>query len=261
MEKTVHKWYEESFGKDYLLIYRHRDRRQAEEEVFKMMEWLKLPTHSDILDLCCGMGRHALTLAHTGYRVTGVDLSSELLQEARASDPHGLVNWVEGDMRALPEDTMFKERFDAVINLFTSFGYFEEDHEQLTVLREIHKALRPGGRFIIDYMNAEYTTNHLIPFSERIVDGTIISETRRIFSGFVMKEIEVRVQGSNNLTRRYSERVKLYSPEKLADMLTSAGLTLDTIYGNYEGQSYDRKQSPRMIMVGHREERGTNRNA
>lgn len=261
MEKTVHKWYEESFGKDYLLIYRHRDRRQAEEEVFKMMEWLKLPIQSYILDLCCGKGRHALTLARTGYHVTGVDLSSELLQEARASDPDGLVNWIEGDMRALPDDKIFKERFDAVVNLFTSFGYFEEDREQLTVLRQMHKALKPGGRFIIDYMNAEYTINHLIPFSERIVDGTIISETRRILSGFVTKEIVIRVQGSNNLTRRYSERVKLYSPEKMEVMLTTAGLTLDTIYGNYEGQSYDRKQSPRMIMVGHREESGMKRNA
>lgn len=252
MEKTLHKWYEESFGKDYLLIYRHRDRRQAEKEVFRMMEWLKLPTQGKILDLCCGMGRHAMSLARAGYRVTGVDLSSELLQEARASDPNELVNWVECDMRALPENKMFKERFDAVVNLFTSFGYFEEDSEQLTVLRQIHKALKPGGRFIIDYMNAEYTTDHLVPFSERVEEGNLISETRRILSGFVMKEIVV--QGTNHLTRRYSERVKLYGPEKLEDMLKKVGLTLDIIYGSYDGQHYDKRHSPRMIMVGHRKE-------
>ncbi len=250
MNRPVLKWYEESFGEDYLLIYRHRNRLQAECEVRTMTKWLKLRQKDRILDLCCGTGRHSLALANAGYRVTGIDLSPVLLREARTNDPDGRVTWIECDMRALPDDTMFAERFDAVVNLFTSFGYFEEDSEQLKVLRQIRKALKPGGRFVIDVMNAGYTADHLVPHSKRVERGAVISETRRIEKGFIVKKIIV--QEPNGSPRRYSERVKLYAPEQLSTMLNEAGLVLDTIYGGYEGEFYDARQSCRMIMVGHR---------
>ncbi|MCC3373706.1 class I SAM-dependent methyltransferase [Cohnella sp. REN36] len=245
------EWYEESFGEDYLLVYRHRNRQEAAGEVHKMTEWLQLPGQSHILDLCCGMGRHALTLADAGYRVTGVDLSSVLLREARAADSDKRVRWVESDMRALPDDKSFTEHFDAVVNLFTSFGYFEEDTEQLKVLRQIRKALKPGGRFVIDVLNARYTAYHLVPYSEREEQGAVISETRHIESGFVVKEIVVREP--NRPARRYTERVKLYSLETMAALLNEAGLAVDNVYGSYDGDDYDARQSRRMILVGNRD--------
>ncbi|RAU90976.1 bifunctional 2-polyprenyl-6-hydroxyphenol methylase/3-demethylubiquinol 3-O-methyltransferase UbiG, partial [Paenibacillus sp. YN15] len=118
-------WYEESFGEDYLLVYKHRDLHGAQVEVKRMANWLRLPAGSRILDLCCGMGRHSVALADEGYRVTGLDLSKVLLAEARKLDNSGRITWVEGDMRRLPLDGPF----DAVVNLFTSFGYFEEEQE------------------------------------------------------------------------------------------------------------------------------------
>lgn len=250
MNQTVQKWYEASFGEDYLLIYRHRNREEAEGEIRKLLHWLQLPEQSHILDLCCGTGRHALTLAEANYRVTGVDLSSVLLQKARASDPNGRVTWIECDMRALPDDPMFTERFDAVVNLFTSFGYFEEDREQLNVLRQIQKALKPGGRFVIDMMNAPYTMDHLVTHTKRVEQGAVISETRRIDNGFVTKQIVV--QEPNRLARYYIERVKLYTAEAMAAMLNEAGLVLDKVYGNYDGHVYDSRKSKRMIMAGRR---------
>jgi SAM-dependent methyltransferase len=246
----MNPWYEESFGEDYLLVYKHRDRLNAADEVGKMMAWLKLPKHSQVLDLCCGMGRHALLLAEAGYQVTGVDLSPVLLRQARVSDSNHAIRWIESDMRSLPCDASFIEAFDAVVNLFTSFGYFEEDAEQAQALRQIRQALKPGGRFIIDYLNPQFVADHLVLFSEREVDGNRIKETRRIRDEFVTKEIIV--EGPGRPTRRYKESVKLYSFNRIRDMLNKAGLALDTVYGDYDEGVYDERESPRMIMVGHR---------
>ncbi len=253
MRTILNSWYEESFGEDYMLVYRHRDMQGAAVEVRKMITWLKLPDQSHVLDLCCGMGRHALALAEAGYRVTGVDLSPVLLKEARAFDMNNRIRWIESDMRLLPNDEMFIAGFDVVVNLFTSFGYFEEDGEQLKVLRQIRRALKPGGRFIIDYMNAWYTVDHLVPISERKVEENVILESRVIQDGFVTKEIIV--QGPGRPARRYTERVKLYTLDTLIVLLNEAGLAIDDVYGNYDEAIYDVRQSPRMIMVGRRTER------
>lgn len=120
-------WYEESFGSDYLMVYKHRDVQGASEEVQKMSSLLQLKKYAEVLDLCCGMGRHSMALHELGYRVTGVDLSETLLNEARKLDIDSQVYWIQGDMRNLP----VTNTYDAVLNLFTSFGYFEEDAENV----------------------------------------------------------------------------------------------------------------------------------
>ena len=245
------KWYEKSFGEDYLLVYKHRNQQEADRLVQKVMDWLKLPPGSRILDLCCGAGRHALALADAGYRVTGVDLSPVLLRKAKEADSGGCVRWVEADMRALPEDGTFTEYFDAVVNLFTSIGYFETDGEQLNVLKQIRMALMPGGRFVIDVLNAGYIQDHRVPFSKRKENGVVISESRSIQNGFVTKEIVIEEPGSRS--RSYTERVKLYSPEVMKSMLDGAGLQLEAMRGSYDGEAYDERHSPRMILLGYRE--------
>lgn len=162
------EWYEKSFGEDYLVVYKHRDFGGARKEVERMISWLGLPPGSKVLDLCCGMGRHSLALAEAGYEVTGVDLSEVLLREARSQKGAEQVTWLRSDMRDLP----LTGGFDAVVNLFTSFGYFEEDEEQVKVLREIYRMLKPGGKFVIDYLNPAYVIRHLVPHSTR-EDGKI----------------------------------------------------------------------------------------
>lgn len=256
------EWYEQSFGEDYLLVYKHRDFQGAYQEVQKMISWVKLPQGSSVLDLCCGMGRHSLALADAGYKVTGVDLSDVLLREARAADSEGRVSWHQGDMRAVPLD----ERFDAVVNLFTSFGYFEQDEEQLSVLKEIHRLLKPGGRFIIDYLNPAYVAAHLVPHSSREDDGNWIEEHRVIEDGFVKKQIAIRSSASavtardaagpdttaagEESARVYHERVKLYPYEKFRALLEQAGLSVEQLHGSYNEDQYIEDASPRMIFVG-----------
>ncbi|MBU5673140.1 class I SAM-dependent methyltransferase [Paenibacillus brevis] len=244
------KWYEKSFGEDYLLIYKHRNQQEANYFVKMIMGWLKLPLGSQILDLCCGAGRYALALADAGYHVTGVDLSPVLLRKAKEADLDRHVRWVEGDMRALPEDGTFTECFDAVVNLFTSFGYFETDDEQFNVLMQIRRGLKPGGRFVIDVINAKYIQDTFVPFSQRKENDMLISERRWVQNSFVNKEIVIEKAGSH--PRTYTERVKLYSLEVLGAMLQDAGLVLDKVYGGYGGESYDERCSPRMILLGER---------
>ncbi|MFK4302730.1 ubiquinone/menaquinone biosynthesis C-methylase UbiE [Paenibacillus sp. RC254] len=242
------EWYEQSFGEDYLLVYKHRDFQGAYQEVQKMISWLKLPQGSSVLDLCCGMGRHSLALADAGYKVTGVDLSGVLLREAHASDPEGRVSWHQGDMREVP----LEESFDAVVNLFTSFGYFEEDAEQLRVLKEIYRLLKPGGRFIIDYLNPAYVAAHLMPHSSREDEGSQIEEHRVIEDGFVKKQIAIRsiVVAGEEPARVYHERVKLYPYEKFRALLEEAGLSVEQVHGSYNEDEYIENASPRMIFVG-----------
>ncbi|MWV46799.1 methyltransferase domain-containing protein [Paenibacillus sp. HJL G12] len=242
-------WFEKSFGEDYLLVYQHRDAEGAVREVKKMISWLDLPPGARVLDLCCGTGRHSLALADAGYRVSGVDLSGVLLREAQKMDTRQRVEWHQADMRELP----LEGHFDAVLNLFTSFGYFREDGEQMKVLKEIYRMLEPGGRFIIDFMNSPHVRAHLVPKSERTAGGERIVEERRIEEDFVKKDIAITPQDGEGKERCYHERVKLYTLKQLRQMLTDSGLAIDEVYGGYdEDESYQEQSSQRMIFVGHR---------
>ncbi|WP_409341756.1 class I SAM-dependent methyltransferase [Paenibacillus sp. MBLB4367] len=237
-------WYERSFGKDYLNVYKHRDLECAMSEVRKMIGWLDLPAGASVFDLCCGMGRHSLALAEAGYRVTGMDLSEAMLQEAALHDTEQKVRWVRGDMRDVPLD----ETFDAVVNLFTSFGYFEDERENTRVLHEIDRLLDDGGRFIIDFLNAAYIERHLVPFTRREDGNLLIEESRSIEGGSVRKLIVVREEGMAE--RRYMEQVRLYSLSDFQRMLDATSLRIDSMYGTPDGTPYSKADSKRLIMVG-----------
>lgn len=242
------EWYEKSFGEDYLLVYKHRDVQGAVHEVEQMVSWLALSEGAEVLDLCCGMGRHSLALAEAGYRVTGVDLSGVLLREARKYDKKNQVGWIASDMRHIPVDN---ERFDAVLNLFTSFGYFTKDEEHIKVLEEICRVLKPGGKFIIDFLNPAYVERHLVPESVRESEGQRIEERRVIENGYVKKEIAIMALNAGE-PRHYQERVKLYTRDEFKMMIEEAGLRIDQIHGSYDEETYTPESSPRMIFVGRR---------
>ncbi len=241
------EWYEESFGEDYLIVYRHRDMQGARREVRRMMEWLALPQGAEVLDLCCGMGRHSLALRDLGYKVTGIDLSEVLLREARRRDPQATVQWVRADMRRIPLD----REFDAVVNLFTSFGYFEADEENRKVLLEVERLLKPAGKFIIDYLNPSHVKAHLVPRSERQDGDMVIRESREIEGGFVRKSIAIEQAGRPS--RTYREQVKLYGLSDFRRLLEGTSLRVDRVYGNYDEASHREDVSPRLILVGRKE--------
>ncbi|MCA0755313.1 class I SAM-dependent methyltransferase [Paenibacillus sp. N4] len=242
-------WYEQSFGNDYMLVYKHRNWQEANNEARRMIEWLQLPQRARVLDIGCGMGRHALALASFGYDVTGIDLSGILLEEARRHDVHGKVKFVEGDMRELPFPG---GSFDATVNLFTSFGYFSPEEDNVKVLKRIRAVLREGGSFLIDFLNPGYVERSLVPSSERTdpETGLRIEEKRSIVDGWVQKEITISHPEGLERTRAYLERVRLFGLEWFKRHLEDCGLVLEQLYGNYDGSAYDEAASPRMIMAG-----------
>ena len=242
------EWYEQSFGEDYLLVYKHRDFSGAYREVKAMMDWLSLPAGSAVLDLCCGMGRHSLALTEFGYRITGVDLSEVLLAAARRADPNQRVRWIRGDMREVP----LQEQFDAVVNLFTSFGYFAIEADNRKVLCEIDRLLKPGGRFLIDFLNPGYVERTLVPHSVRIDGEDTIQEYRKIEGGFVKKDIVIQSDGKPE--RRYEEQVRLFALADFHRLMEDTSLVIDHVYGGYDGSSYEEDRSVRMIMTGKKKE-------
>jgi ubiquinone/menaquinone biosynthesis C-methylase UbiE len=245
-------WYEQSFGEDYLVVYKHRDFQGAMNEVQKMMRWLDLQPGAEIFDLCCGMGRHSLTLAEYGFKVTGMDLSEVLLNEAHRMDTEGKVTWLRGDMRQIP----LEQSFDAVVNLFTSFGYFTEEAENEKVIHEINRLLKINGKFIIDFLNPLYVADNLVPQSSRKEGKLEIAERRSIEEGYVRKRIIIREDGQKE--RSYLEQVRLYKLEDFKRMLLSAGLEIERVFGNYDGSPYDEHSSPRLIIVGAKRGKSSN---
>jgi SAM-dependent methyltransferase len=217
-------WYEESFGRLYPLVYRHRSVAQAEEEVGFVIEALGLRPGETVLDLASGEGRHLGALRSRGLAAVGADLSPPLLGAARKAG----LPVVRADMRALP----FRRRFRAVLSFFTSFGYFEKDEENLGVLGEMAGCLEPGGRLLLDLPNREFVERNLVPRSEKSREGYRIREERRLEGDRMVKRI--RITGENG-EEEFTETVRLFGPEEIREGLRSAGIRPDRFYGGFDG--------------------------
>jgi SAM-dependent methyltransferase len=235
-------WYKEWFGEEYLELYSHRDESEAEVNADFVERHLAGPPPRAVLDLACGAGRHTAALRRRGYRTLGVDLSLTLLARMRASN----LPRVAGDMRRLP----FKaESFDWVLNFFTSFGYFEAERENFLVLEEIARVLTPGGCFLIDLMNPGPALEGLKPAERQVLDGREAEIERWYDAGSqrIQKRIVVRAPGEP--PRTFLESVRLYQPEEVTIGLRWAGLEVDTLFGNFHGDPYER-DSERLIITG-----------
>ncbi|WP_027417799.1 class I SAM-dependent methyltransferase [Aneurinibacillus terranovensis] len=238
-------WYEKSFQEDYTTLYQHRDELSAQREISSLLQHLPLPRSGKVLDLCCGDGRHSRALASHGYDVTGVDLSSYLLERAKQKSKEYHISFYQYDMREIP----FVNEFDILFNLFTSFGYFIEDEEHQKVAQRMARALKPSGYLVMDFLNPIFVKENLIPYSEREVEGMKIEERRKIENEFVIKEIRIIENGEE---RKQWERVRLYSEDQMRQILNSAGFIIHNVYGDYDFTPYS-SESKRMILYGQRQ--------
>jgi SAM-dependent methyltransferase len=237
-------WYVTSFQEDYLKIYAHRTDEAAKQEISDIVSILNMKHGSKVLDLCCGNGRHSRELATLGFEVTGIDLSTVLLEEALKKNQGLNINYIESDVRKLS----LSNEFDYVLNLFTSFGYFEERSENKKVFESIYHSLKKDGTFLIDFLNPGYIRSSLVPYSEREAEGLLITERRRIEGNKVIKEIEVKEALAEN--RKYQEEVNLFEYEEMHSMLTECGLSVECVIGSFQQERYHAELSPRMIIIG-----------
>jgi ubiquinone/menaquinone biosynthesis C-methylase UbiE len=229
-------WYRQFFGEDYLRIYCHRlTPERTAQEVEGIVSLLALPPGSRILDLCCGHGRHAIPLAQRGYQVTGQDLSEFFLQCAREeAGAQGVeVEWVHRDMRQIP----FDNEFDAVMNIFTAFGYFETEAEDQKVLHQVRKALKPGGRFLIEIVHRESVLRRFTPHGiDRLDSGLLVLEERHFDLLTSRITVSVTLLEPDGRRTQYQHSERVYSLTEMARMLATAGLEIQACYGGLDGR-------------------------
>ncbi len=236
-------WYARAFGSAYLSVYPRRTPEAAASEARFALEVLDLGPGARVLDLCCGPGFHLEALRNLGAAALGVDLSPELLAQARKRGPVA-----RGDMRHLP----FRGPFRGVLSFFTTFGYFREDRENARVLEEVARLLPPGGGFFLDYLNPSRVRADLVPRSRRTSGETVIVETRWIEENppRVRKRVEIISPGGKG-SITYTESVRLYPLDEMMDLMASRGLPVEAVYGDFRGASFG-EDSPRMILLARR---------
>ncbi|MGH7690406.1 MAG: class I SAM-dependent methyltransferase, partial [Gemmatimonadaceae bacterium] len=232
-------WYVAFFGDDYLDAYGHTfSLARAEREVAFVQHTLDLHPGDRLLDLCCGQGRHAVLLASRGLRVTGQDLNAEYLRMAgrAAAAQHVELETVCRDMREIP----FERQFDAVVNLFSAFGYLESEAEDRKVLVQIAKALKPGGRVLLDLVNREWVIANPFPNEWHTDDrGRVYLEHREVDLLRSRNHVTFTIVEPDG-TRRESvgHHFRLYTLTEMHAMLASAGLEFMAVYGDFDGTPY-----------------------
>lgn len=230
-------WFDSPY---YHILYKDRDHAEAQLFVDSICHFLNLPEQAKVLDLACGKGRHSIYLNSLGYNVLGADLSENSIQEAKKHENETL-HFKVHDMR-LP----FQEKFDAVFNLFTSFGYFENNHDNLTTLKAIQNSLSEYGFGVIDFMNAEYVIKNLVPKETKIVEGITFNIKRRVEDNYIIKEINFSDNGKDF---SFIEKVQAITLNEFETLMEKAEIYLLATFGDYKLKKFIKNESERLIMV------------
>jgi SAM-dependent methyltransferase len=242
------EWYEVAFDSLYPVIYEHRDFEEAEVVINSFAEIFH--DKDPILDLACGNGRYIEALSVLGHRVYGLDLSHYLLRMSLERwGHHGKI--VQGDMRRIP---FHEGSMGAVINMFSSFGYFSTDTDNLLVFKEVFRILKRGGVFLFDFINAEKISSSLLSETERLSSNFRIKEKRKTESlgKYLVKDIQATNLQTGH-TQDCKERLRLYSLDELTIMFKSVGFMIDSVFGGYDQNPFTAGVSERVIVVSRKE--------
>lgn len=243
MENPVNKeWFAQWFDSPfYHILYNVRNEAEAEKFIGNITHHLNIEPGAKVLDAACGKGRHAKTLAKLGFDVSGIDLSKQSIDDAKKSNCSNL-RFDVWDIR----EPYHPNSFGYVFNLFSSFGYFETDEDDLQVLRAFHEELFSGGTLVIDFFNSEKVVKEIKP--REIIDRGEIQFhiSKHVEKGFVVKSIEFLAAGEH---QHYEERVKLINLFRFKEMFAAAGFELKQTFGDYDLNPFSHSDSPRLIMI------------
>ena len=241
MQKEKNTWFASWFDTPYYhILYKDRDYAEAQVFMDNITQYLNLPDDAKILDLACGKGRHSIYLNELGYDVTGADLSENSITEA-SKFANEKLHFEVHDMR-LP----FEQKFDAIFNLFTSFGYFENDADNLTTLKAIQESLTEYGFAVIDFMNVQNVIENLVPEEVKTVDNIDFHIKRYVKDNHIYKEIDFEDKGEKF---HFTEKVQALTLQNFEEMMEEAGIYLLDTFGDYKLKKFYKNESERLIMV------------
>lgn len=230
-------WHEQDLFWQTVPLFDQERLEAAPAEVDALISLLGIVPPATVLDLCCGVGRHSLEFARHGYRVTGVDRTAAYLQTARQrASAEGLdVEWIEADMREFARG----ETFDVAINLFTSFGYFEDPAEDRLVVSNLCRSLRPGGALVMELMGKEVLARVFLPRDwTELPDGTLFLQERTVSRDWTW--IENRwILVKDGQQRAFEVSHRLYDGAGLRALLLGAGFESVNLYGDLGSAPYD----------------------
>jgi SAM-dependent methyltransferase len=241
-QKQDLEWFESWFNTIYYhILYQNRNEKEAELFVENLVSKLNVKPSDQILDLACGKGRHSIILNKLGLNVIGVDLSSNSIAKAKKSENETLKFFVH-DMR----DTIPNVQFDFIVNLFTSFGYFDHHDENLKVLKAINQMLVPGGELVIDFFNLQRVIKEMKAQELKSIEGIDFHISKRFDGHHIYKTIDFEAEGKNH---SYTEKVQGLSEADFRNLLIQADFELIDIFGDFYLNPFDSEKSDRIILV------------
>ena len=241
MTKEKTQWYASWFDTPYYhILYKDRDHEEAHQFMDNLTNYLNLPEDGKVLDLACGKGRHSVYLNSLGYNVTGLDLSENSIEYAKQFENDTLRFEVHDMCKP------YNEKFDAVFNLFTSFGYFDKDEDNLNTIKAIKEDLNEFGFGVIDFMNTDFIIENLVAEDVKTVEGIDFHQKRYVKDGYIIKDISFTFEDEDYL---FQERVKAFTLNDFEKLFEKAGVYLLDVFGDYKLNKFDAKNSERLIMI------------
>ncbi len=241
MNKDTTQWYASWFDSPYYhILYKDRNHAEAHQFMDNLTQYLNLPEKGKILDLACGKGRHSVYLNSLGYDVTGVDLSENSIAYAKQYENETLHFEVHDMCKP------YNQEFDAVFNLFTSFGYFDKEADNLNTILAIKADLNEFGFGVIDFMNSDYVIDNLITEDIKTVKGIEFHQKRYVRDGYIIKNIDFTHEGENFI---FQERVKALTLKDFEALFEEAGVYLLDVFGDYKLKKFHKNTSERLVMI------------
>ncbi|MDP2454582.1 MULTISPECIES: bifunctional 2-polyprenyl-6-hydroxyphenol methylase/3-demethylubiquinol 3-O-methyltransferase UbiG [unclassified Kaistella] len=239
-------WFETWFDTPYYhILYKDRDFAEAENFITLLINYLNIPKDSKIIDLACGKGRHSVFLNKMGYEVLGLDLSKESISYNKQFENSNLKFEVH-DMRNEIFREISAEKADAVFNLFTSFGYFDDENDDRKVFQSISNVLGENGYFVLDFLNAKWVENSLIEEEIITKEGINFTIKKKIENQNIIKDIYFNDAGKDY---HFYEKVKLHTLEEISDYAAEFGFEKVQIFGDYQLNDFNLESSPRCINI------------
>ena len=231
-------WFDSSY---YHILYKNRDEKEAELFIENLIAKLQIKKGSKLIDIACGKGRHATYFNSLGLDVIGLDLSPNSIAVATKNE-NATLQFAVHDMR----EVFQKNSFDIATNLFTSFGYFEKVEDEQKAINAMASNLKSEGILIIDFMNVKKVITNLVPKEQKTIDNIVFNITRKVENGHIIKDIEI-IEGDKK--QYFQEKVKALTLTDYSEFITTAGLKIFNIFGNYKLENFNATFSDRLILI------------